>query len=72
MKIPVEKEPRHILMISNHAGAIRLVSLMKPEQQEKLKEVISGDQAIAITFSVPQLTILMKCDNGSLICLKGV
>ncbi len=62
---------RHILMISQQNGAVRMVSLMKPEQQDKLRDIIQGDQAIGITFTCPNLTVLIKCENGSMIALKA-
>ena len=64
--------PRHVLIISNHKGAIRIVSLMNPSQQEKMIEAVNGEEAIGINFPVKNLTLLIKCENGSLIRLQGV
>lgn len=58
-------------MVNFQKGAIRLISLMKTSQQEKMVEILKGNEPIGISFPVKNLIILIKCENGSLIKLVG-
>ena len=70
MKIPVVTVPRHILVINETAGGVRVVGLMSIEDQARFAELIK-DGGKAASFIVQELCVLYKTESGAIIHLRS-
>jgi len=63
---------RDILMINTDQNAIRVVSYIPQETQERMEKLITSSGKKMAVFACQNLTVVFKAKSGSQIILKGM